>query len=152
MQNSGFQDLVDTLCDKYDIDPIPIIFNHTMLTRPGVGGQYDFIRHVIIIDENENPNEYVDIVYHEFRHYWQDIFFHRIFRWWVCHSRGLYRTYYNTNFCSIEADARVYGASHGKHERRDLLQAVDPYVLEACACDRRILRRILLLFGVEEVR
>ena len=68
MQNF-FQDVVDYLCDKYYFALIPVIVDHRELSKEDVGGQYDYRAHRIVIDEREDANELLRIVYHEFRHY-----------------------------------------------------------------------------------
>ena len=142
MQNS-YQILVDYLCDKYDFIHIKVVFDHKKLTRPGIGGQYNFQEQLIVVDENEDENLFMDIVYHEFRHYWQHIFYGDLFIWWTCCSGRLYREFYNTDFCSIEADARLYGTSYGALGREDLLKSFSTSQLSMCRDDENILRQTL---------
>ena len=147
-----YQSLVDFLCDKYDFVHIPVIFDHNQLTRPGVGGQYNFQEQKIVIDENEDEDLFMEIVYHEFRHYWQHIHYGELFIWWTCYSGGLYKRFYNTDFCSIEADARLFGTSYGVFGREDLLKSFSISQLSMCRDDRNILRLTLENFEVERNR
>ena len=143
MQNF-FQDVVDYLCDKYDFALIPVIADHRELSKEGVGVQYDYRAHRIVIDEREDANELLRIVYHEFRHYWQHIYYEDVFLWWLCWLGGLYRKTHNLDICNIEADARLFGSSLGAHNREDLLRSLDVPRLVSCRDDVHRLRRTLL--------
>ena len=59
-------------------------------------------------------------VYHEYRHAWQLVYHTKVFIWWGQH-RGLYKRHYRDDVCAIEADARAFGNSLGKENRKDLL-------------------------------
>lgn len=146
-----YQSLVDFLCVKYDFVHIPVIFNHNQLTKPGIGGQYNFQEQKIVVDENENEDLFMEIVYHEFRHYWQHIHYGELFIWWTCCSGGLYKRFYNADFCSIEADARSFGTSYGVLGREDLLKSFSPSQLSMCRDDENILRLTLEGLGVERI-
>ena len=63
----------------------------------------------------------------------------------------LYREFYNTDFCSIEADARLYGTSYGALGREDLLKSFSISQLSMCRDDENILRQTLEGLGVERI-
>ena len=111
------------MCRIYGLKPICLIADKNLLTNPNAGGQYNFITHNIIIDPTElHGSDGLKILFHEFRHYWQDIYHHKIFKWWTCYSQGLYKQLYNHPFCSIEEDVRVFGDSMGKFNSTNLLE------------------------------
>ena len=48
-----YQNILNGLCDIYNLPRIKVVFNKDYLTNPNAGGQYNFITNEIIIDENE---------------------------------------------------------------------------------------------------
>lgn len=121
--------LLNNLCKIYNLPPINICFDKTQLylndndTYDDFYGQLDVNNKRIIINEDKNPLFYDNIVYHEFRHYWQYKNHNDVYRWWLSQSnRTTYQKYYNTKFCSIEEDARMFGFSLGCYSREDLLE------------------------------
>ena len=61
-----YQNILNGLCDIYNLPRIKVVFNKDYLTNPNAGGQYNFITNEIIIDENEQC--IMEILFHEFRH------------------------------------------------------------------------------------
>ena len=114
-----YQNILNGLCDIYNLPRIKVVFNKDYLTNPNAGGQYNFITNEIIIDENEQC--IMEILFHESRHYWQYRKYAKIFIWWTCRSMGLFHKLYWTKFCSIEEDARIFGNTLGESSRKDLL-------------------------------
>ena len=115
-----YQDILDSLCEQYGLDPIEVRFDHSLLTNQNAGGQYDFYKNRIIISEKEDPDLFKEILFHEFRHYYQYIHHKDVLIWWM-RSRSFYEKFYFTKLCSIEEDARVFGETLGKSNRQDLL-------------------------------
>lgn len=120
-----YQKVLNSLCRKNGLKEIKVIFDHSLLTRENIGGQYNFIHEIIVIDEREDPLLFKEILFHEFRHYWQSKKYKDIFIWWTMTAGPIYKQYYNTKFCSIEEDARVFGKSLGRKNRIDLLEFYD---------------------------
>lgn len=62
------------------------------------------------------------VVRHEMRHAWQWKHYPDLMAWWSRKShRAIYRRYYFSDFCSLEADARRW--AEGQCGRKDLLEA-----------------------------
>lgn len=150
MIDKGYcQSLIDDLCQEYGIPKIEVSFDTSLFTTESAGGQFNFLIMKIVVDENEP--ELLEILFHEFRHYWQYIHYPEIFFWWTCCSGGLYKKYYHTAFCSIEEDARVFGTSHGTEDREDLLRAYDASFLSFLKDEPGSLRQILQALGVDKM-
>lgn len=83
--------LLNNLCKIYNLPPINICFDKTQLylndndTYDDFYGQLDVNNKRIIINEDKNPLFYDNIVYHEFRHYWQlnSKKYNKLYCWWL---------------------------------------------------------------------
>lgn len=126
--------LLNNLCKIYNLPPINICFDKTQLylndnnTYDDFYGQLDVNNKRIIINEDKNPLFYDNIVYHEFRHYWQlnSKKYNKLYCWWLSKENAqFYKKAYNTPLCNIEEDARVFAKSQGKKNREDLLLEYD---------------------------
>lgn len=126
------QNKLNLLCDEYNLPHIKVIFNSSLLKKNNkdntyIIGQCDPENKRIVLNEKvllEKDSEYILLtaLYHEFRHYWQYQNYNDIYCWWLSSQhREIYKKYYNTKFCSIEEDARVFGFSLGHSCREDLL-------------------------------
>ena len=124
-----FQDLLDSLCEQYGLNPIELYFDHSLLTNQYAIGEYNFYKNCIVLDERVDPSLFKEIVFHEFRHYYQRVNYKDIMIWWA-NSGSFYREFYFTKLCSIEEDARVFGKTLGKSNRQDLLDFYDIEDLE----------------------
>lgn len=127
------QNKLNLLCDEYNLSRIKVVFNSSLLkgnkeNKKYIIGQCDPENKRIVLNEKillENDSEYIILtaLYHEFRHYWQYKNHNDVYRWWLSQSnRTTYQKYYNTKFCSIEEDARMFGFSLGCYSREDLLE------------------------------
>ena len=133
---------------------IPLHFDKNLLINSNSGGQYNPIRHHIVVveDEGDTTEHLLLKILHDFRHYWQEQNYPGIFNWWIFESNHLYGRLRNTKLCAIEEDARVYERSRGRAGREDLLKCYDrdafcllrdePYilalVLRACGLDSNL--------------
>ena len=57
------------LCDKHDLDRIPIMFNHNMKQT----GIYDYEDNIAVFNPDHKSFVLKRTVWHEFRHYWQRV-------------------------------------------------------------------------------
>lgn len=150
MNTEYFKNILKDLCHCYDVAEIEVVFDKSLLTNKEAGGQYNFTINKIVIDE-DLIDDHMEILFHEFRHYWQHCYYCDVFLWWTCCSGGLYRKYYDTVFCSIEEDARIFGETYGAQDREDLLQSYDVERLSLMRDDPGILRLTLQALGVEKM-
>ena len=154
MKKEEYQQILNDLCAEYNLVPIEVIFDAEKLTKKESGGQYNW--HLgdygtIVIDPSleQEGIDLLEVLFHEFRHYWQRMYFPDIFFWWCCESNGLYKKYYNTILCSIEEDARVFGETRGASNRCDLLEMYDVETLSSLRDDERILHLTLQFLELE---
>ena len=117
------QNLFDKLCAQHNnMESLPIIVDSSQIRDHRVGGRFDCENKIVLISEDIADKYIEEIVYHEFRHYWQSVYYSEVFNWWVYKSRGLYKKYYETIFCTIEEDARIFGETKGRENRMKLLE------------------------------
>lgn len=116
-----FQNILDDLCEKESLEPISVIFDKNMLSPKNNIGEYNHIKQIIIIN-NEQEKNIDKILYHEFRHYWQFKKYTNLYMWWMYRWQKVYDKYYYTDFCSLEADARIFGDTLGKQNKEYLLK------------------------------
>ena len=84
-------------------------------------GKFNYFTSEILINSDIIDQELaVCTVYHEFRHAWQLKNYPDLFHWWISHY-DIYMDYYDTPINSMESDAILFGYSHGKKNREDLL-------------------------------
>ena len=154
MEKSFYQSIVDTLCDHYNMAHIEVLFDASLLTNPNAGGQYNYIIGKIVIDPvlDEEGEDIMEVVFHEFRHYWQHYYYGDLFTWWTRCSGGLFKKYYWTEFNSIEEDARVFGRTYGHFNREDLLMMYDPETLSSFRDDEDMLRLTLSYLGLDDMK
>lgn len=84
-------------------------------------GKFNYASAEILINGDIADQELaICTVYHEFRHAWQLKNYPDLFYWWMSHY-DIYMDYYDTPVNSMESDALLFGYSHGKKNRKDLL-------------------------------
>ena len=124
-----FQELLDSLCKQYGLDPVELRFDHSLLTNKNARGEYQFYEHRIVLDERVDSCLFKEVLFHEFRHYYQCVNYKDIMIWWL-NSGSFYQEFYFTKLCSIEEDARVFSKTFGESNRQDLLDFYDVEDLE----------------------
>ena len=112
---------LNQICEKLSNKfSIKISIQITSLDK-SLNGKFDFKSNKILINNDIDQELAICTVYHEFRHAWQYQNYPDLFIWWMCHY-DIYMKYYYTLVNSMEQDAILYGNSHGKNNREDLLK------------------------------
>lgn len=115
---------VRDLCEGYGLEPIRVYaknFSIENFDRPAkfcyvINGQsyiaYNFLR--LICSKNIIEQK----LRHEFRHYWQSIYYSKLFLWWMVEHQALYKSFQNAKdkygnvlayiYCPIEIDAHAF--------------------------------------------
>ena len=141
---SELQKLLNLLCDEYGVDRISIKLRF----------REDFSKGRFLSDEKQiELNQafmvdgyfsysYIEVLYHEFRHYWQMEKYPDVYNWWLREHGDFYEDLTKMKnkegkqlshiICELEEDAQEFGESHGKRNREDLLEKFDIKTADIC--------------------
>ena len=112
------------LCRRYDLEPIEVKaenFQTEHLDRPArfscdsEGNVYIACNKIRLIC---NKDVIETNLRHEFRHYWQSVYYSKLFLWWMVDHQDLYKAFQNARdkygrilayiYCPIEIDACAF--------------------------------------------
>lgn len=120
------------LCKKYALEPIEVksenfwienLDRPARFSRDSDGKVYIAFNKIRLIC---NKNVIEPEIRHEFRHYWQSVYYSKLFLWWMVDHRDLYEAFQNTKdkygrvlaylYCPLEIDACAFEKSDKVNE------------------------------------
>lgn len=145
---SELQKLLNLLCDEYGVDRISIKLRF----------REDFSKGRFLSDEKQiELNQafmvdgyfsysYIEVLYHEFRHYWQMKKYPDVYNWWLRKHGDFYKKLTKMHnkgkqlshiLCELELDAELFANTRGKSNREDLLKNFNIETADICEYKRK---------------
>lgn len=144
------QDLLNVLCDEYGLDRISINLKFRGDFSKGrfFSDEKQIELNQAFMVDGHFSYSHIEVVYHEFRHYWQMKKYPDVYNWWLREHGDFYEELTNMKnkegkqlshiICELEKDAQEFGKSYGKRNCEDLLKKFDIKTADICKYRRQV--------------
>lgn len=121
------QELLDILCEEYNLDKIQFKYIKEPILSKGRFSSTENAIYLNIIPGYEKC-DYIPVIYHEFRHYWQYLKYYDVYKWWLYDNQDLYQEIDKSGnklcyrICELELDADTFSKSYGEKNQEKILK------------------------------
>lgn len=123
----SLEKLLENLCEHYNIPRIKIEYIEEISLSKG---RLKYNASVIYLNKipPRYEEDFIPVIYHEFRHAWQKVHYPEIYKWWLKDNKDFYNEIGQNRYliCELEIDAKIFGDSCGEKNREEVFSNFTP--------------------------